>query len=112
MILPKPPLLNVAKKKFVSLNKRVEIDVATSDPAAVSYADRAARHPGVIARERAEQKHAKAVYDAGATFLIQTEQRQTEKKGQSVSQNRPTHDVGPRVEVQRHRLNLEAFVSS
>jgi hypothetical protein len=57
--------------RIVSLNERLEIDVVTSDPAAVFYADRAARHPGVIARERAEQKiakHAKAVNDAGADF--------------------------------------------
>ena len=53
------------------MNKRLEIDVVTSDPAAATYAVRAARHPGVIARERAEQKiakHAKAVNDAGADF--------------------------------------------
>ena len=57
--------------RIVSLNERLEIDVVTSDPAAATYADRAARYPGVIARERAEHKiakHAKHVNDAGAEF--------------------------------------------
>ena len=58
--------------KIIDLEERLEVDVVTSDPVAISYVDKAAKIPGITAHERAKHKvakHAKDVNDAGADFI-------------------------------------------